>query len=160
MERPGLARRGRDMTLCIAAISYRDGAIVTVSDTMLSTQSRSFETAMTKFDPIAANWLMSFCGDPSIYSEMLLTVADEDRMQHQRTIVEMVAKIERAFDAILRRQIERTVLRTLGMTHADFMQHGLNYLGVKEFARLLRQVRQTSLAGCGKSRRIFVGEVA
>jgi hypothetical protein len=146
IQRPGLAARGRDMTLCIAAISQKDRTIVTASDFMVSWESRTIDTKTVKCEPIAANWVLAFAGSISVHAEVCADICPEGRrLPDPLTLAEMLAKVEAAFAKSLRRLIERTVLAPLGFTRDDFMQNGLAYLGAKEFGDLLAKVRQVQL---------------
>jgi hypothetical protein len=83
------------MTLCIAAVAQAEKTIVTVSDFMLSTDTRSVDTSMAKLEPIAKCWLAGFAGDPSVCAEVLLDVNEQlSAGDHERKLLEVPVSLE------------------------------------------------------------------
>ncbi len=138
---------GWDMTLCIAATSRRDKALVCVCDLMLSQEWTSFDTQTLKLHQLSQSrrWLMLFAGDPSVASDVGRRAVATLQGNGGEQVTEVVDACERAFRAERERKIEAEVLGAWGLDVSTFLREGRDMFGDEEFARIAYEMRLVKL---------------
>ncbi len=133
------------MTICIAAMSYMEGIIVTISDRSLSYGDavQASDNAALKAFSIASKWGAMFAGSGlGAIPEIIQDVRSQLYMKRDHVTVELVQTAFRT--AWLKSASQRIVDRYLlpfGYTSLEeFRQKGLEELGAAEFARIVEKV--------------------
>ena len=131
---------GLDVTICIAAMSYYDGVIITVSDRSLSYNDHvpASDNAALKAFSVAAKWGALFSGDPSPVPEIIQDVRQQLYASSSKTTVEHVQEAFRKawHKSATQRIVDRYLLRLGYKTVQEFAESGLKSLRQEEFARL------------------------
>jgi hypothetical protein len=134
------------MTVCIAAMSTIIGAVVTVTDFMLSDDISSVEARQIKMETVANTWHCLYSGDPSMFAELSGHIESDLRaMQGIPSCADVVLAVERAYEASLEHRIERRILAPFGMTRSEFMQEGLTRFDGETFRRIIGQMEDHNL---------------
>lgn len=140
--------RSYDMTVCIAAISDVDNAIVTVSDMMLSNDGISSDHPLySKRDVLGPHyrWCMYFAGDPSVRLDVARRV--NDALKDADHAVPAVAQaVEAAFRDVLKLKVEGEILSRLGVDRDRFWREGRQACGDSLFVQIAQQVRAAKLS--------------
>jgi hypothetical protein len=133
------------MTVCIAAMSSIVGAVVTVTDFMLSDDISSVESRQIKMETLANTWHCLYSGDPSLFAELSGHIERELRAATEiPSCGDVVLAVERAYETSLEHRIERRVLAPFGMTRSEFMQNGLTRFDDETFRRIIGQMEDRS----------------
>jgi hypothetical protein len=136
------------MTICIGAICNWDGkeeAIVTVSDSMVSTGHYSADHIATKIDPVHPDWNAMFSAD-----DLGRVVPVLDRVRSDlKDVPAGLEKVCSAFSGAVREELalvaQESVLAPFGMNLEEFRRNGFRDFGPSEFSRLLQRIETLSL---------------
>jgi CubicO group peptidase (beta-lactamase class C family) len=135
------------MTVCIAAIASRLGAIVTVSDTLLSDDFSSVNTGPKLTSLVRGRWSCLYAGNPTVFRDLTTRIVDDLKQSNSAaTYQDVMDAVERAYDAVLEHSIERQILAPLGMTRKEFIDCGAKKLGENLFREITTEIRLINLA--------------
>src|SRR5271163_2274874 len=144
-RRPTLADFELDVTICIAAKSRKDEAIVAICDKMLSYDDLvpATEGAAEKAFWVHRCWYAMMADDPTLATPIIRRVqkhlADEP-VDKLRTLEEMTIAFRGAFKEQLQQEVEDRFLRVHGMDLTAFKREGLQTFGTQEFGRLNNEI--------------------
>jgi len=135
------------MTLCIAAIARSENKIVAVSDFMLSTDSMSMTSRVSKVAKFGASgkWIEMFSGDPSANQEILVKASGNLGSEEKWVSDEVPDAFASAYRDILKHKIEGEVLSPFGLTRDQFLRDGRAMFGDENFTRIAAQIGSSSL---------------
>jgi len=135
-----------DMTVCIAAICDRGGAIVSASDRMIALSTFTSADSMTvKGVRVHERWAAMFAADDiRSVDPILRDVTDQLRPLPGRTD-EVLAAFREAYQAQVRRRVEDRVLSKYGVDLVTFRQKGLKEFGREVFFDLYRRIDAETL---------------
>jgi hypothetical protein len=135
------------MTVCIAAISYKDQCIVTASDFMLSLDWASKDTQTIKLQPLcpSGRWVAMFSGNPTVDAHVIKVASDTISSTGKETSADVVKAVEKAFRDELKRKIEGELLSPYGLDRDTFLREGFAGLGEHHFNRLASEIASVRL---------------
>ncbi len=134
------------MTVCIAAMSSLLGAVVTVTDFMLSDEFSSVESRQIKIETVANTWHCLYAGDPSLFAELAGHIENDLRsMGGIPSCGDVILAVEKAYEAALAHRIERRILAPFGMTRSKFLQTGMAIFDPETFRRITLQMEDRNL---------------
>jgi hypothetical protein len=150
MTRPCRYRRSMlpfPMTVCIAAMSPTAGVIVAVADFLLSNDVRSIESRQIKMQTLVANsWHCLYAGDPTIFFELSSYIENDlGVMNVTPSCTDVMAAVEKSYEAALEHKIERKILAPLGLTRQELMQDGRKRLGGALFRKIVSEIRENGV---------------
>ncbi len=128
------------MTICIVAMSFMEGVIITVSDRSLSYNDHvpASDNAALKAFAVAPKWGALFSGDIGPVPEIIQDVRSQLYAKHGKVTVELVQEAFRKawHKSATQRIVDRHLLRLGYKTLEEFNAHGLKNLGPEEFSRM------------------------
>ena len=122
-RRPILGRRRtipahREMTLCIAARMFdnatKTGAIITVSDTNLSSATTALDLGSVKVERLIgaeawSSWLCMYSGDPTTHTKLLHYIRTSLDAATRWSHADVMTILEDAYTAVVDREVERRI---------------------------------------------------
>jgi hypothetical protein len=131
------------MTVCIAAISTADGAIVAAADMMLAEETTSTDTNALKLQPAcpSGHYIMAYAGSPT--EAAAIRRAGSARAGGE-TLPEMIDAYEQAVRAVLKQKIEGELLSRYGLDRETFLKSRAQF-GGREFSKRLDKLDEMEL---------------
>jgi hypothetical protein len=139
-RKPTPADWGSKMTICIAAICAEGEAIVSASDTMLSTSTYSADMMAIKGGRIRNKWFALYSGNDISPCEPILRKAKSLFESRDETLEQITASFKESYRLQLQEKIEDEVLSRYKMDLDSFKEHGFKHLGRDVFNGLCQQI--------------------
>jgi 20S proteasome alpha/beta subunit len=132
------------MTVCIAARSSIGEFVVTISDTMFSSDERSVDSGGQKVKILNERWVFMYAGDPTAFHEVYRLIVSrlEPGVSNDANVQ---AAVESAYSELLARRIDRYLDRTCGMTGEEFRQNGHRRMPKATYERELAEISQMDI---------------
>jgi hypothetical protein len=130
------------MTVCIAAICYRLGYIVEVSDQLISSDETSVD-AVLKTDTLVPDvpWTIMFAGNAANYKRLFARI--KSTLGDGKLPSALVAAVEEAYRVELLKIHETEVLMPYGMSRDDFFACGKDRFTEYKFNAIVDLLEQT-----------------
>ena len=130
------------MTVCIAAICYRLGYIVEVSDQLISSDETSAD-AVLKTDTLVPDvpWMVMYAGNAANYKRLLARI--KSTLGDGKLPSAVISAVEEAYRVELLKIHETEVLNPYGMSRDDFFAFGKERFTEYKFNAIVDVLEQT-----------------
>lgn len=110
------------MTICIGTICEEGKVAIAVADRMVTGPDIEFEHDSCKIDRLSGNSVGLTAGSALAHTELFKAVIDEMSGKSAPLVEEVTQALKNSFAAIRRRQVDESILGTLGLTMESFLK--------------------------------------
>lgn len=136
------------MTLVAMALQFdwqgQTTGLVAVCDKLLSSNAASVSLPYSKFVRWGSSWILGYSGDPSLFAELRYKTSIAGDID-QLTGFEAADRLKKSYKDLRQREIEDSILASLGYDFPSFYANGFAQLGPEKFHAVCEAIQDYCL---------------